>query len=466
MKKLEFHPIADLFPLMAGAEFEELCADIARQGLLEPIVLFEGKILDGRNRYRACLANGQTPKIETRRFDGGRDAAIDFVWSENAVRRHLPKGQMSGIFVNKEGMKKHKAAAKERQLAAGERGIEGGRGQKKPLPKDLGKGSDAHHHDGEAIQQAAKQIGTNRQYIQDCLVLQTEAPKLLDKVAAGELTPPQARKLHRDAKKREELAAAAKRAAKRKGEHWEMRCGDCLELLGKLKESPRLIFADPPYNMGVDYGEGKKADQRPEGEYLRWCRDWIRLSAEALTADGSLWILICDEWAGAFDAMIRRAKLHRRAWVKWYETFGVNCENNFNRCSRHLFYCVADRQHFAFNQDAVRRPSDRQTKHHDKRAHPDGKLWDDVWQIPRLVGNAAERLPDFPTQLPLALLRPIVGCCSLPGDLVLDPFCGSGTTGAAALELGRRFLGIEISKEYCEIAKQRLAAEGGRQKAE
>ncbi len=68
----------------------------------------------------------------------------------------------------------------------------------------------------------------------------------------------------------------------------------------------------------------------------------------------------------------------------------------------------------------------------DKRAAPHDKLWDNVWCIPRLVENSKERLPDFPTQLPLDLLRPFVMCASNPSDLVLDPFSGSGTSGVAA----------------------------------
>src|SRR5262249_42085709 len=98
----------------------------------------------------------------------------------------------------------------------------------------------------------------------------------------------------------------------------------------------------------------------------------------------------------------------------------------------------------------------RQTTYLDKRANPAGKNWDDVWgvtrkdgsgAIPRVCGTHKERIPGFPTQLPLALLRPIIGCASNPGDLVIDPFCGSATTAVAAVELGRSFIGIESSRD-------------------
>jgi hypothetical protein len=112
--------------------------------------------------------------------------------------------------------------------------------------------------------------------------------------------------------------------------------------------------------------------------------------------------------------------------------------------------------------ETVNRPSDRQAKYLDKRANPDGKTCDSVWgvspPIPRLTGTCAERLPDFPTQLPLDLLRPMVGCASDPGDLVIDPFAGSATTGVAALVAGRRFLGIERQAKFADLAAARQRA--------
>jgi site-specific DNA-methyltransferase (adenine-specific) len=218
----------------------------------------------------------------------------------------------------------------------------------------------------------------------------------------------------------------------------------------------RLIFADPPYNIGIDYGQGAKADCLPERRYLAWCEQWMNACARALTDDGSLWVMINDEYADHFGMLLRKTGLQRRAWIKWYETFGVNCTKNFNRCSRHIFYCVKNPRRFVFNADAVSRPSDRQLKYADKRAVPHGKLWDNVWCIPRLVENSRERLPDFPTQLPLDLLRAIVGCASNPGDLVCDPFSGSGTTGVACLELGRRYVGIERNDSYGEQSQRRI----------
>ncbi len=144
-----------------------------------------------------------------------------------------------------------------------------------------------------------------------------------------------------------------------------------------------------------------------------------------------------------------------RNWIKWYETFGVNCTDKFNRCSRHLFYCVKNPKKFVFHPGPVTKQSDRQAMG-DKRANKAGKIWDDVWEIPRLVGTANERIGGFPTQLPLDLLRPIVKCSSDPGDLIVDPFNGSATTGVAALEHSCRYIGIDNREHFLNLSKDRL----------
>ncbi len=291
--------------------------------------------------------------------------------------------------------------------------------------------------------------------------LKEKQPDLHEQVRTGKTTVSKARAQVKKEEKREALKRAAQ-AVPEETPSWRVIHGDTLSWLAtpRLIGTPDLIFADPPYNIGVNYGDGSKADRLPDEQYLAWSRQWVGACADVLAKNGSLWLLIGDEYADHFGLMLQAAGLNRRGWIKWYETFGVNCANGFNRCSRHLFYCVKNPRRFTFHADAVMRPSDRQEKYNDPRAAEGGKVWDDVWgikpPIPRLTGTCAERLPDFPTQLPLALLRPIIGCSSNPGDLVLDPFSGSATTGVAALESGRRFIGIEKQEKFVELSTLRL----------
>ena len=231
----------------------------------------------------------------------------------------------------------------------------------------------------------------------------------------------------------------------------EIITGDCLKVMARLESgSVNLVFADPPYNRGIDYGDHYH-DSRAENEFKNWCVGWIKACYNVLADNGSLWLLINYRWASILWNEAVDLGFHQHRWLTWYETFGQNSTCEFNYTSRPLLWFTKHRDNFIFNCDApeIRRPSDRQLKYNDKRAKPEGKLWDDVWgvnpPIPRLAGTHKERIEGFPTQLPLALLRRIVACASNPGDLVCDWFTGSGTTGAACVELGRQFLGVEIS---------------------
>jgi site-specific DNA-methyltransferase (adenine-specific) len=232
--------------------------------------------------------------------------------------------------------------------------------------------------------------------------------------------------------------------------------GDCREVLATIGPgSVRLIFADPPYGQGIDYGPHFD-DRMTAAEYDAWSREWIAAAVPTLARDGSLWVLCSWERQPRLHIALEDAGVHWRQTIVWYESFGVNCIRKFNRCARPLLWMVRDPRRFVFNRDAVRTRSARQ-RLGDRRANPDGKILDDVWIIPRLAGTHAERVPDVPTQLPLELVRRVVLAASDPGDLVVDPFAGSGTTAAVCRELGRRHVGIELSAEYAARARQRVA---------
>jgi DNA modification methylase len=231
---------------------------------------------------------------------------------------------------------------------------------------------------------------------------------------------------------------------------------DGLDSIAEHHGPARLIFTDPPYNIGIEYGDHHN-DSMSSEDFVVWCLKWMQKCCECLTDDGSLWVMINDEYAADFVMNLRDCGLTMRAWIKWYETFGVNCSNNFNRTSRHILYFVMDEKNFVFNETEVLRPSDRQAKYNDSRAQSSGKIIDDVWQIPRLSGTCSERIPDFPTQLPLEVVSRIVKVASEPGDLVVDPFNGSGTTGVASIQANRKYIGIDASEKFIDLADKRLA---------
>jgi DNA modification methylase len=251
--------------------------------------------------------------------------------------------------------------------------------------------------------------------------------------------------------------------------------GDCLDLLARMPTgTASLAFADPPFNIGYAYDAYD--DRRTADEYLAWSRRWIAEITRVLKADGTFWLAIGDEYAAELKVLAtRELGLTCRSWVVWYYTFGVNCRQKFSRSHAHLFHFVKDAEKFTFNVDAIRVPSARELVYGDKRANAAGRLPDDTWILrpqdlpegfeadsdtwyfPRVCGTFKERSGWHGCQMPEQLLGRIIRACSNEGDLVLDPFGGSGTTLAVAKKLGRSFLGLELSEQYAARIKERLA---------
>jgi DNA modification methylase len=256
----------------------------------------------------------------------------------------------------------------------------------------------------------------------------------------------------------------------------EPRAIDCVLGLAALEEgSVDLAFADPPFNIGYDYDVYH--DKHDDERYLNWTREWGAGIVRALKPDGTFWLAIGDEFAAELKMIFQRELgLVCRNWVVWYYTFGVNCVRKFNRSHAHLFYFVKDAGKFCFNDETIRVPSARQLIYADARSNPTGRLpddtWilrpqdvpdgfpasDDVWWVSRVCGTFKERAGWHGCQMPEKILGRIIKACSNEGDLVLDPFSGSGTTLAVAKKLNRRYMGFELSPEYAERARARLAA--------
>jgi site-specific DNA-methyltransferase (adenine-specific) len=232
--------------------------------------------------------------------------------------------------------------------------------------------------------------------------------------------------------------------------------GDCVAALATCKEPfADLIFADPPFNIGYKYDLYR--DRRKYEEYRDWTEQWMRACQKVLKPKGSFWVAIGDDYAAEVRIIGRKLDLNLRNWIIWHYTFGQNTQRKFARSHTHLFYWTADERQFVFNDSAVRIPSARQTTYADRRANPRGKLPDDVWSFSRVCGTFHERVAWHPCQMPEKVLERIILACSNPGDLVLDPFSGSGTTCAVAARLGRHYLGIELSATYADQSRRRIA---------
>ena len=255
-------------------------------------------------------------------------------------------------------------------------------------------------------------------------------------------------------------------------------CGDSVKLLNEwAPEWVDLCFADPPFNIGYLYHNYD--DKKDVEEYCAWSETWMRAVHRALKPTGSFYLAIGDEFAADLCVIARRKiGFTLRNWIVWHYTFGQQMKRKFAKSHTHILYFTksADPNVFTFNRDAVKVASARQTTYNDKRASKGGKVPDDTWylrpqeapeplfasdgdtwNVSRVCGTFKEREGWHGCQMPMAVLDRIIRASSNPGDVVLDPFNGSGTTAVSAALLGRRYVGIDQSEEYVGYAQQRLA---------
>lgn len=245
--------------------------------------------------------------------------------------------------------------------------------------------------------------------------------------------------------------------------------GDSIEWLKSLEnESVDLIFADPPYNI-------KKADWDnfdSQEEYINWSMLWIKEAARVLKPTGTLYICGFSEILADLKHPASRFFKSCR-WIVWHYKNKANLGSDWGRSHESILH-FRKSKNFTFNIDQVRIPYGAHTLKYP--SHPqaetsqygkgkNGKhIWHpnplgakpkDVLEIPTTCNGMHEKTP-HPTQKPEELLRKIILASSNVGDVVVDPFCGSGTTAVAAEQLQRKWLACDLSSTYLEWAVKRL----------
>ena len=244
--------------------------------------------------------------------------------------------------------------------------------------------------------------------------------------------------------------------------------GDCREVLPALPDSGcvDLIFADPPFNWDVPYDGWE--DNMPREVYERFTFDWIDACVDALSPTGAIWISIPDDTAAEIVMHLKRRGLTMINWCVWHFRFGQHREGAFITSKVHALYFAKDANNRAWNADAVLEQSDRASIYNDKRTQAKERnkgmrVPMDVWYGKywgRVQGNNKERRSGHHNQNPEVYVERIILSCSNEGDLVLDPFAGSGTTNTVARAHGRRSIGIEYSKTTAESAWERITSIG------
>ena len=225
-----------------------------------------------------------------------------------------------------------------------------------------------------------------------------------------------------------------------------------------------LLFLDPPYNLTKNFAT-TKFHARSRDKYEEWLHSWMKVIFPLLRNTASVYI--CGDWRTTPSLMIIAEEFfHIRNRITWEREKGRGAGRNWKNCSEDILFCTVS-EDYTFNLDAVKMqrrvnaPYRENGKPKDwvssdggnfRLTHP-SNLWTDItvpfWSMP-------ENTP-HPTQKPEKLLAKIILASSRPGDIVFDPFLGSGTTSVVARKLGRRYLGIERELEYALLAEKRLA---------
>ncbi|MDI6850159.1 MAG: site-specific DNA-methyltransferase [Candidatus Saccharicenans sp.] len=242
-------------------------------------------------------------------------------------------------------------------------------------------------------------------------------------------------------------------------------CQDVFEALDYLPPAfVDLVFVDPPYNLNKTFNltafKAMESDR-----YERWLESWVIKMLPLLKPRASIYI--CGDWksSGAiFNVARKYFRIQNR--ITWEREKGRGARRNWKNCSEDIWFCTLSDDYY-FNVEAVKikrrvlapyRDSSGQPK--DWRQEEEGRfrvthpsnIWFDLtvpfWSMPENT--------DHPTQKPEKLLARIILASSRPGDLVFDPFLGSGTTSVVAKKLGRRYLGVEVDEYYCCLAEKRL----------
>ena len=238
--------------------------------------------------------------------------------------------------------------------------------------------------------------------------------------------------------------------------------GDCREILANLPEKGAvdLVFADPPFNWDVPYTGWK--DGMPRAEFERFTFDWLDLAIECLAPHGSLWVNVADDLVAEVVMHLKRRKLALMNWCVWHFRFGHNRDSSFILSKSHALWFARDPENTHWNADAVLEPTDRSTLYGDSRTQTklNGSQGMRVPFWGRVHSKNSERRPLHQNQLPEVHLERVILSTSRPGDLVLDPFAGSGTTSTVARAWDRRSISCEISDVFAASAWERITEIG------
>lgn len=241
--------------------------------------------------------------------------------------------------------------------------------------------------------------------------------------------------------------------------------GDMIKVCSLLPhKSVDLIIADPPYNLTKSF-HGTTFSRKKDSDYEAYTRQWLEIVKPLLKEDGSIYVC-CDWESSLIIGRVLGEFFHVRNRITWQREKGRGAKANWKNGMEDIWFATNSNS-YTFHLNAVKirkkviapyrvdgKPKDwTESKDGNYRDTCPSNFWDDI-TIPfwSMAENTAH-----PTQKPEKLIAKIILASSSKGDIILDPFLGSGTTSVVAKKLGRHYIGIEAEQQYCVWAEQRLA---------
>nr|P29538.1 RecName: Full=Type II methyltransferase M.HpaI; Short=M.HpaI; AltName: Full=Adenine-specific methyltransferase HpaI; AltName: Full=Modification methylase HpaI [Haemophilus parainfluenzae]BAA01519.1 HpaI methyltransferase [Haemophilus parainfluenzae] len=231
-------------------------------------------------------------------------------------------------------------------------------------------------------------------------------------------------------------------------------CSNAIKALKNLEEnSIDLIITDPPYNLGKDYGTTD--DNLNFNKYLEFSHEWLEECYRVLKPHGTIYIFMGMKYISYIYKILEQdLGMYFNSWITWYYTQGIGKTRGYSPRHDDILMFTKHPKKFTFNLDRIRVPQ----KYYRSVNNMRGANPSNVWEFSHVHYCNKNRKP-HPTQKPEALYERMILASSNEGDIVLDPFVGSGTLNFVCKHLNRSGIGIDINKEYIEMAKERLDSE-------
>ena len=227
--------------------------------------------------------------------------------------------------------------------------------------------------------------------------------------------------------------------------------GDCIAKLKDIdSESVDLIIADPPYNLGKDYGND--SDKQNFKAYIQFSKEWIGECYRVLKKTGTIYIFIGFRYISyLYNILENDYNMNFVNWICWHYTQGIGKTKGFSPRHDDILMFSKSKK-YTFNLDEIKIPQKFYRKVNNMRGANPG----DVWEVSH-IHYCQKNRQRHPTQKPEALMERMILASSNEKDLIIDPFCGSGTTLKVCQQLNRRYIGIEINEEYVKMINERLS---------